>query len=200
VTLIGAEERPPYDRPPLSKKVLTTDLDPTLKADFGALRVDPRLGEAATGLAGDVLLTSHGEYPFDRLVVATGALPVALPGTGRQRFLRTYDDAVELRALFRPGLRLAIIGPLVLAGPGGAAALWLAHGARRQPTDNPPPAGFYLAVTIATSLAAATLIATAMVYGHQWHPAAGVCILAGLTLTLLTGPHLKRAHPTTRRS
>jgi NADPH-dependent 2,4-dienoyl-CoA reductase/sulfur reductase-like enzyme len=110
VTLIGAEERPPYDRPPLSKKVLTTDLDPTLKADFGALRVVPRLGEAATGLAGDALLTSHGEYPFDRLVVATGALPVALPGTGRQRFLRTYDDALELRALFRPGLRLAIIG------------------------------------------------------------------------------------------
>ncbi len=113
-------------------------------------------------------------------LLATAAIPAAFTGP--------------------PGLRLAIIGPLVLAGPGGAAALWLAHGARRQPTDNPPPAGFYLAVTIATSLAAATLIATAMVYGQQWHPAAGVCILAGLTLTLLTGPHLKRAHPTTRRS
>ncbi|HEY0999405.1 MAG TPA: FAD-dependent oxidoreductase, partial [Streptosporangiaceae bacterium] len=31
VTLIGAEPRPPYDRPPLSKKVLTEpDLDPSL--------------------------------------------------------------------------------------------------------------------------------------------------------------------------
>ena len=51
VTLIGAESRPPYDRPPLSKKVLTEpDLDPSLKADFAALGVDFRPDEAATGL------------------------------------------------------------------------------------------------------------------------------------------------------
>ena len=43
-------------------------------------------------------------------MLATGALPVALPGTGRQRFLRTYDDALALRELLRPGLRLAIVG------------------------------------------------------------------------------------------
>ena len=43
ITLIGAESRPPYDRPPLSKKVLTEpDLDPSLKADFAALGVDFR--------------------------------------------------------------------------------------------------------------------------------------------------------------
>jgi NADPH-dependent 2,4-dienoyl-CoA reductase/sulfur reductase-like enzyme len=35
---------------------------------------------------------------------------VALPGSGRQRFLRTLDDALALRALLRPGLRLAIVG------------------------------------------------------------------------------------------
>ncbi len=50
-------------------------------------------------------------------LLATAAIPAAFTGP--------------------PGLRLAIIGPLVLAGPGGAAALWLAHGARRQPS--PPP-------------------------------------------------------------
>jgi 3-phenylpropionate/trans-cinnamate dioxygenase ferredoxin reductase component len=43
-------------------------------------------------------------------VLATGAVPVGLPGPGRQRFLRTYDDALALRALLRPGLRLAIVG------------------------------------------------------------------------------------------
>ena len=37
ITLVGAEVRPPYDRPPLSKKVLTDPaLDPSLRADFGA--------------------------------------------------------------------------------------------------------------------------------------------------------------------
>jgi NAD(P)H-nitrite reductase len=52
ITLVGAEPRPPYDRPPLSKKFLAEPgLDPSLKADFAALEVDFRPGEAATGLA-----------------------------------------------------------------------------------------------------------------------------------------------------
>jgi 3-phenylpropionate/trans-cinnamate dioxygenase ferredoxin reductase component len=115
ITLIGAESRPPYDRPPLSKKFLAEPgLDPSLKADFAALGVDFRPDEAATGL-GDELVTSRGAYPFEHLVLATGSLPVALPGAGRQRFLRTYDDALALRDLLRPGprrkpLRLAIVG------------------------------------------------------------------------------------------
>jgi len=115
ITLIGAEPRPPYDRPPLSKKVLTEpDLDPSLKADFAGLGVDFRPDEAAIGLDDD-LVTDRGSYPFDHLVLATGALPVTLPGEGRQRFLRTYDDALALRDLLRPGqrrkrLRLAIVG------------------------------------------------------------------------------------------
>ena len=115
ITLIGAESRPPYDRPPLSKKVLTEPgLDPSLQADFAALGVDFRPDETATRL-GDVLVTNRGEHRFDHLVLATGALPVTLPGQGRQRLLRTYDDALALRGLLRPGqrrkaLRLAIVG------------------------------------------------------------------------------------------
>jgi NADPH-dependent 2,4-dienoyl-CoA reductase/sulfur reductase-like enzyme len=111
VTLIGAEPRPPYDRPPLSKAVLAgTVTDTTLRDDLAALRADVRLGEAATGLADGVLRTTRGEYPFDRLVLATGAVPRFLPGPGPQRSLRTLDDALALHALLRPGLRLAIAG------------------------------------------------------------------------------------------
>jgi 3-phenylpropionate/trans-cinnamate dioxygenase ferredoxin reductase component len=110
ITLIGAEIRPPYDRPPLSKKVLTDGVDPSLQADFGALDVDFHPGEAATGMDAETLATDRGKYPYDQLILATGALPMALPGPGPQRFLRTYDDALALRALFRPGLRLAIVG------------------------------------------------------------------------------------------
>ena len=133
ITLIGAESRPPYDRPPLSKKFLAEPgLDPSLKADFAALGVDFRPDEAATGL-GDELVTSRGAYPFDHLVLATGSLPVALPGDGRQRFLRTYDDALALRDLLRPGprrkpLRLAIVGAGWIGAELATAAV--AHGSQ----------------------------------------------------------------------
>jgi 3-phenylpropionate/trans-cinnamate dioxygenase ferredoxin reductase component len=119
VTMLAAEGRPPYDRPPLSKAALAgepaaieAELDTTLSADFPALGVDLHLSEPATGLdvAAARVRTDAGEYPYDRLVVATGAAPIVLPGPGRQRFLRTHEDAVELRDRLRPGLRLAVVG------------------------------------------------------------------------------------------
>ncbi len=116
VTLIGAEDRPPYDRPPLSKKLMTGELnDTSLGADFAELRVDFRAGETATALepgpsSGGLLRTSRDEYRFDRLVLATGATPVTLPGPGRQRVLRSLDDALELRGLLRPGMKLVVAG------------------------------------------------------------------------------------------
>ena len=119
VTLVGAESRPPYDRPPLSKRLMTGALDDTsLDADAAALGMALHLGESAVGLAGlgesagggGLLRTSRGEHRFDRLVVATGAAPVRLPGTGAQRVLRSLDDALELRSVLHPGLRLALVG------------------------------------------------------------------------------------------
>jgi 3-phenylpropionate/trans-cinnamate dioxygenase ferredoxin reductase component len=136
LTLIGAEDRPPYDRPPLSKRVLTDGIDPSLNADFASLDVDFRPGETAVALEvpapaaaaspaapaspaparvsgaarESALITNRDKYPFDHLVLATGSVPVTLPGPGPQRVLRTYDDALALRALLRPGLRLAIVG------------------------------------------------------------------------------------------
>jgi NADPH-dependent 2,4-dienoyl-CoA reductase/sulfur reductase-like enzyme len=111
VTLIGAESRPPYDRPPLSKKLMTGQLDDTsLRADLAELGTDVRLAETAVELRTGTVRTDAREYAFEALVLATGAVPVRLPGTGRQRVLRTADDALELRALLTPGTRLAIVG------------------------------------------------------------------------------------------
>jgi 3-phenylpropionate/trans-cinnamate dioxygenase ferredoxin reductase component len=111
VTLVGAEARPPYDRPPLSKRLMAGELDDTtLRDDLATLDVGLRLGETATGLDDSLLRTDRGEHEFDRLVLATGAEPVALPGPGPQRFLRTLDDALAIRARLAPGLRLAIVG------------------------------------------------------------------------------------------
>jgi 3-phenylpropionate/trans-cinnamate dioxygenase ferredoxin reductase subunit len=175
ITLIGAEPRPPYDRPPLSKKVLTEPgLDPSLNADFAALDVSFRPDEAAAGLdlaAGPsrgplgAIATGRDKYPFDQLVLATGALPVALPGEGRQRFLRTYDDALALRDLLRPGLRLVIVG----AGWIGAELATAAAGRGSQVTvleAGPAP----LAAAVGAPVGAQTA---------RWYAAAGVELRVG---------------------
>ena len=128
-------------------------LDTTLRADFTALGVDLRLGEPATGLelagpagpAGPgssggprgLVRTPRGEYPFDRLVAATGAEPVALPGPGRQRFLRTHEDALELRARLRPGVRLVIVGAGWIGAELATAAA--ARGCRVAVVEAGPP-------------------------------------------------------------
>jgi 3-phenylpropionate/trans-cinnamate dioxygenase ferredoxin reductase component len=169
ITLIGAEPRPPYDRPPLSKKVLTEpDLDPSLKADFAALDVDFRPEEAATGL-GDDLVTDRGSYPFDQLVLATGARPEALPGEGRQRFLRTYDDALALRDLLRAGqrgktLRLAIVGAGWIGAELATAAV--AHGSKVTVVEAGPTP---LAAAIGAPVGAQTA---------RWYAEAGVDLRA----------------------
>lgn len=111
VTLIGAEARPPYDRPPLSKQLMSGAVDDTsLRAELDSLGATFRLGERAERLAPGLVCTDQGEYPFGRLVIATGARPIALPGPGRQRFLRTMDDALALRERLVPGVRLVVIG------------------------------------------------------------------------------------------
>src|SRR5215472_7978621 len=111
ITMIGAERRPPYDRPPLTKKFMTGEIDDTsLRADLTALGAELRLGEAATGLRDGVLGTDRAEYGFDALVVAAGATPVRLPGPGPQRVLRTFDHAAALRSALRPGVKLAVVG------------------------------------------------------------------------------------------
>ena len=56
IVLVGAEDRAPYDRPPLSKAVLAADgpaEPPNLRSDLSLraeLGVDLRLGTPATGL------------------------------------------------------------------------------------------------------------------------------------------------------
>src|SRR4051812_19702228 len=72
VTLVSDEEHKPYDRPPLSKQVLTGDMtaeDTFFKVDD--LDVEWKLGKAAVGLDTDrqvVVLDSGEEVPYDGLV------------------------------------------------------------------------------------------------------------------------------------
>ncbi len=120
ITIIGAEAHAPYDRPPLSKQLLTGRIE----ADDTALVVDDdldaewRLGVIATGLdvgRRRVTLGDGETIGYDGLVLATGAHPRSLPGLAQLEgvhLLRTLGDALALRA------DLERDGPVVVIGAG----------------------------------------------------------------------------------
>jgi 3-phenylpropionate/trans-cinnamate dioxygenase ferredoxin reductase subunit len=112
ITLIGAEEHLPYDRPPLSKAVLTGRTDST-QLPYGLTElpgVELLLGRRATGLEPGTVHTDAGPVNYDGLVIASGSAPIRLPGSDTQKPLRTIDEALALRATLRPGLRLVVVG------------------------------------------------------------------------------------------
>ncbi|MBZ3905359.1 NAD(P)/FAD-dependent oxidoreductase [Streptomyces griseiscabiei] len=130
LTLVGDEPHAPYDRPPLSKQLLSAEWDTdrlTLRAPahLDGLGLDLRLGTAATGLdltGRRVRLADGDEVPYDALVVATGVRPRRLPGEGAH-VLRTLDDALTLRERLTPGTRLVVVGAGFL-GAEAAAVAW----------------------------------------------------------------------------
>ncbi|MER5522238.1 FAD-dependent oxidoreductase [Streptomyces sp. NPDC002763] len=130
LTLVGDELHPPYDRPPLSKQVLSAEWATervVLRAptELDSLGLELRLGTAATGLdVADrtVRLADGSLLPYDGLIVATGVRPRRLPGEGAH-VLRTLDDALTLRERIGPGQRLVVVGAGFL-GAEAAAVAW----------------------------------------------------------------------------
>jgi NADPH-dependent 2,4-dienoyl-CoA reductase/sulfur reductase-like enzyme len=119
VTLVGAEEHLPYNRPPLSK----TFLDPSGVVDYfltedelrTRLGIDVRLGRTAHALdtVERVLTTSQGDIAYEKLIIATGASPRELshlPPMAGVTSLRTIGDAEVVRAALGPGADIVIIG------------------------------------------------------------------------------------------
>jgi 3-phenylpropionate/trans-cinnamate dioxygenase ferredoxin reductase component len=120
--LIGAEEEPPYERPPLSKELLRG------QATFedGLVRpvpwyeehdVDARFGTRVAQIdvhRGQVICTGGDRISFDRLVVATGCRNrrLEVPGAGLPGVfdLRTHHDAVRIREAATSGARVVCVG------------------------------------------------------------------------------------------
>ena len=104
ITVVEAEDAPPYDRPPLSKQVLVGEWDGDRVAlAAGAddsLELTWRRGARATALdlATNTVTLDDGEpLSYDGLVLATGATPRWLPGTRDVpgvHVLRTLDDSL----------------------------------------------------------------------------------------------------------
>ncbi|GGW92708.1 oxidoreductase [Streptomyces chryseus] len=116
VTLIGAEPHQPYDRPPLSKAVLLgTAEGSAFDVDFEALGIALHLGREVSGVrpGAHEIDTPSGPVPYDVLVVATGAVPLTLPGgegVPGVHLLRTLDDAARLRPVLDRQHDIVVVG------------------------------------------------------------------------------------------
>lgn len=137
VVLVGDEPGAPYNRPPLSKQILTGDWEPEQAgirtgAELRDLGIEFRNSCTAHALdvAGRMLHTTAGALPFDELVIATGTEPRTHPLVPAALTLRTMDDAITLRDGLRAARRVTVIGPGILGSELASAAR--KHGARTR--------------------------------------------------------------------
>jgi NADPH-dependent 2,4-dienoyl-CoA reductase/sulfur reductase-like enzyme len=185
VTLVGAEPHQPYDRPPLSKAVLLgRAAGSAFDVDFGALEVDLRLGVAVTGLrtADREADTAGGPVAYDRLVLATGAEPVPLPGAEGVPgvyLLRTLDDTERLRPVLAGRRDVVIVG----AGWIGAEFATAAREAGCRVTVV-EAAGQPLAGALPPEVAART---------RAWYEEAGAVLRTGCAVTAVRAAGTPRA-------
>lgn len=122
LTVVAAEPRLPYDRPPLSKQVLKGEDEPdsTYVHDeswYAEHDVDVRLGIEGTGLdleRKQLTLSGGDAVPYERLLLATGSrvLRLDVPGTNLDGVvtLRTLEDSVALRDRLAARPRVVVVG------------------------------------------------------------------------------------------
>jgi 3-phenylpropionate/trans-cinnamate dioxygenase ferredoxin reductase subunit len=121
IRVVCSEPHRPYDRPPLSKELLTDsayDAElPYRSVDwYREQAVDLLMGVSATGLdpaARRLALSNGSALRFEQLLIATGGRPRTLPilaGHDNASVLRTLDDARRLREVLASKGRLVVIG------------------------------------------------------------------------------------------
>ncbi|WP_405132811.1 NAD(P)/FAD-dependent oxidoreductase [Nocardia sp. NBC_01388] len=122
VTLVSAEERLPYERPPLSKECLLgkkTPEDCTVDPAqwYRDHHIEVLLGTTVTALdrtTKTIALPDGTTLPYDKLALATGSRPRRLPIPGADAAgvytLRTAEDSLALLEMFGTARRLVVIG------------------------------------------------------------------------------------------
>ena len=132
LTLIGEEKHLPYDRPPLSKTMLTSDQDPldlTLvsNSDLSDLDLELILGAEATALDtvhNEVTVGGEG-IAYDGLIIATGARARKLSKFDQIdgiHTLRTVEDALAIRSGLQSSSSIVIVGAGFIGSEVAAAA------------------------------------------------------------------------------
>ena len=121
IVLVGEEVHKPYDRPPLSKEVLTRKAgadDIRLRDDAGLddLSLELRLGVSAVRLdpsSREVGLNDGTTLRGDVVVLATGSRPRRLPqfeGPEGVRVLRTLEDSLAIREAMAMASSVVVVG------------------------------------------------------------------------------------------
>lgn len=180
VTLLGREASAPYERPPLSKGVLSGSEDhpPVLLTtqQCDALRVGFRPNTEVVSIdraRSEVRCESGETVAYDRLVLTTGGRPRRLACAGTElpgvHTLRTIEDSRAIASLLQPGKRLLIVG-------GGWIGLEIAATARKKQVD-------VMVLEAGPRLCARSvppLISTAL---QGWHAKAGVDVRLSATVS-----------------
>jgi len=120
LTVISQEPHRPYERPPLSKALLQGQTDEPDWVGDAAFWSGPTVQMVSRTVATRIdrpakLVAAGGaDYPYDRLLIATGSTPrrLDLPGAELEGIftLRTLDDALALRHRLTDGARIAVVG------------------------------------------------------------------------------------------
>ena len=123
IFLLGDEPERPYDRPPLSKVVLTSAEEPEpaffhTAERYAELDISFRPNARVEGIdrdAGRVRL-ADGAEAYDKLLLVTGGRPRALPIPGGEHalLLRTWADARRIRAALATAKQVVCIGAGVI--------------------------------------------------------------------------------------
>ncbi|MEM7497858.1 MAG: FAD-dependent oxidoreductase [Pseudomonadota bacterium] len=122
ITILSAEEMPPYQRPPLSKKYLLGKFARerlSLKPEsfYAENRIELALGEPAERIdtGAREVVTAKRSLPYDALLIATGSIPRRLPEAAGGALpgvhvMRDLGDADALAPLVEAGERALVIG------------------------------------------------------------------------------------------
>ena len=121
IVLLGDEPHAPYERPPLSKAVLSgqalaesTELFAARKLESMGIEFEPGVAALRLRLADKRVDTSDGRaLAYDKLILCSGGRPTvpALPGVDHDGVhVRTRADAERLRARLGPDRHVLIVG------------------------------------------------------------------------------------------
>lgn len=119
VTIISDEVHLPYDRPPLSKEVLRSEVDDVAlkpREWYDEKDITLRLGSAACRLdtaAQTVTLADGSDVEYDELVIATGLVPRRIPSFPDLegiRVLRSFDECMALRTHASSAKHAVVVG------------------------------------------------------------------------------------------
>ncbi|MCO7636631.1 FAD-dependent oxidoreductase [Pseudomonas sp. S 311-6] len=132
ISLIGAENRLPYDRPAVSKDILLTGAVPLIvpASAYEDNRIELRTGVRVTSLetrTGTMMLDDGTQLRADKVLLATGGRvrQLAVPGASLDRlyYVRSADDAEAIRRNLRAGARVAVIGGGLIGAEVAASAI-----------------------------------------------------------------------------